>query len=63
VIEQLRKDWTPMSPDPTLYQDLEALSKKLLQHEIKKRRVTERHVIEELERTREKFVGSERSLS
>jgi hypothetical protein len=63
VIGDLRKEWTPKKPDPTLYQDLEVLYDKLLKQEIGRRGLTERDAKEELDMTREKFITSERRLS
>lgn len=69
VIQVLRSKWTPNRPDPTLYQDLEALFPKLLHREIEirnrlrskgQRALTARDVIEELDMTREKFVAAEK---
>ncbi len=71
LINELRKNWTPGMPDPTLYQDLEGFYHKLLRMEVEERndrmgdeggQLTEDDVKRELEETRTKFVESERRL-
>lgn len=71
TIDELRTEWTPKFPDPTLYEDLERLWKKMLKLEIDNRNkkkpegqpaLTERDVKEELDMTRTRFIGSERRI-
>lgn len=71
VIRELRADWTPGSTDPTLYQDLEELYFSLLRMEVEERNrkrtqgqpeLTEKDVLNELKKTRHKFITSERRL-
>jgi hypothetical protein len=68
AIKELRRRWTAPREDPTLYQDLEELSAKLLRFEVKRRskrgpRVTEEMVCQELDARKKEFIESERSLS
>ena len=70
-ISRLRKKWTSR-PDPTLYQDLEALFRRLLKMEIDERndrrrrnqsKLTTKDVLKELRDKRNDFIECERSLS
>jgi hypothetical protein len=68
AIKELRRKWTAPREDPTLYQDLEKLSTKLVRSEVKRRstrreRVTVEVVYQELEATKKEFIQSERGLN
>ena len=57
-IDFCRTKWTH-KPDPTLYQDLQAFYHRLLAVEARERRVPEREVEDEYQRTRKMFILSE----
>lgn len=69
AIETLRRKWAPKRPDETLYQELEAISPKLLALEIEGRNdrrvkidqpLTQQDIIEELNETRGRFIAGEK---
>lgn len=63
VIAELQEEWAPGHADLTLYENLKALNDKLLGLEVARRRLSDRSVKEELDKTKDKFVSAERRLN
>lgn len=72
AIDELRRDWTPKAPDPTLYKDLQDLCKKLTKQEVDNRNanigkggtvLSLQDMMNELDMTKKKFIDSERRVN